>query len=76
MTNREIAEAFFVSLRTVETHLTHVHQKLEVQTRDAAAGRPIHQRNCGASPRLAVGRELVVDSVAAYAAKAPARIDG
>jgi DNA-binding CsgD family transcriptional regulator len=33
MANREIAEAFFVSLRTVETHLTHVYQKLGIQTR-------------------------------------------
>jgi DNA-binding CsgD family transcriptional regulator len=31
--NREIAEALFVSLRTVETHLTHAYQKLEIGSR-------------------------------------------
>jgi DNA-binding CsgD family transcriptional regulator len=34
-TNREIAQALFVSLRTVETHLTHVYQKLDIQSRSA-----------------------------------------
>lgn len=38
MTNREIAEAFFVSLRTVETHLTHAYQKLGIQARGQRAG--------------------------------------
>ena len=34
-TNREIAQALFVGLRTVETHLTHAYQKLEIASRDA-----------------------------------------
>jgi DNA-binding CsgD family transcriptional regulator len=32
-TNREVAQALFVSLRTVETHLTHVYQKLDLSSR-------------------------------------------
>jgi DNA-binding CsgD family transcriptional regulator len=38
MTNRAIAEALFVTLRTVETHLTHAYSKLGVESRDALAG--------------------------------------
>jgi DNA-binding CsgD family transcriptional regulator len=37
MSNREIAEALFVSLRTVETHLTHAYQKLEIGSRGMLA---------------------------------------
>ncbi|MFL5892804.1 MAG: helix-turn-helix transcriptional regulator [Solirubrobacterales bacterium] len=32
-TNRAIAQQLFVSLRTVETHLTHVYQKLDISSR-------------------------------------------
>jgi DNA-binding CsgD family transcriptional regulator len=37
LTNRQIAEALFVSLRTVETHLTHAYQKLDIGSRDELA---------------------------------------
>ena len=33
LTNAEIAERLFVSIRTVETHRAHIHQKLNVHTR-------------------------------------------
>jgi DNA-binding NarL/FixJ family response regulator len=33
MTNREIAQALFVTQRTVETHLTHTYQKLDISSR-------------------------------------------
>ena len=33
MTNAEIAEQLFVSVRTVETHRSHIHQKLGVRSR-------------------------------------------
>ena len=34
MTNREIAQALFVAVRTVETHLTHAYRKLDIDSRD------------------------------------------
>ena len=42
MSNRDIAQALFVTVRTVEVHLTHAYQKLAITSRDelAAALRP------------------------------------
>jgi DNA-binding CsgD family transcriptional regulator len=34
LTNREIAQALFVTLRTIETHLGHAYQKLDIQSRE------------------------------------------
>jgi DNA-binding NarL/FixJ family response regulator len=34
MTNRDIAQALFVTVRTVEVHLTHCYQKLGISSRD------------------------------------------
>jgi DNA-binding NarL/FixJ family response regulator len=36
--NREIAQALFVTLRTVETHLTHAYSKLGIECREQLAG--------------------------------------
>ena len=37
MTNREIAQALFVTLRTVEIHLTHTYAKLAIGARHELA---------------------------------------
>jgi DNA-binding CsgD family transcriptional regulator len=37
-TNREIAQALFVTMKTVETHLSHVYRKLGIQARSQLAG--------------------------------------
>ena len=34
MTNRQIAQAQFVTTRTIEVHLTHAYQKLNVTSRE------------------------------------------
>ena len=38
LTNREIAQAFFVTARTVEGHLTQVFRKLDLSAREELAG--------------------------------------
>jgi DNA-binding CsgD family transcriptional regulator len=37
MSNRDIAQALFVTQRTVETHLTHAFRKLSIGSRDQLA---------------------------------------
>ena len=34
MTNRQIAQAQFVTTRTIEVHLTHAYQKLDITSRE------------------------------------------
>jgi DNA-binding CsgD family transcriptional regulator len=38
LTNREIAERLYVTIKTVETHLMAVYRKLGIRTRDQLAG--------------------------------------
>lgn len=38
MTNREIAQALFVTLRTVQVHLTHTYRKLDIASREELPG--------------------------------------
>ena len=38
MTNREIAQGLFVTAKTVETHLRHVYQKLDISKRTELPG--------------------------------------
>ena len=40
-TNREIAEALFVTPATVKTHLAHIYAKLEVKGRQQALARAV-----------------------------------
>ena len=47
MANREIAESLFVTVRTVEFHLSHSYRKLGIDSRGklaAALGQPIRTR--------------------------------
>ena len=37
-TNREIAEALFITTKTVETHLRHAYAKLDISSRRELAG--------------------------------------
>ena len=39
-TNRQIAEALFVTIKTVETHLAAVYRKLDISSRDELADLP------------------------------------
>jgi DNA-binding CsgD family transcriptional regulator len=52
-TNREIADTLFMSVHTVEAHLTRLYRALEVHTRTELA-RLVHE---GTDPRLAVAQE-------------------
>jgi DNA-binding NarL/FixJ family response regulator len=55
LSNREIAQALFVTIRTVEMHLTHGYQKLEISSRtelpDVVGTRPSRTGELGRSLR-------------------------
>lgn len=42
--NKEIAKELFISVPTVETHLSHIYQKLGVKTRTEAAFRALRKK--------------------------------
>jgi DNA-binding CsgD family transcriptional regulator len=47
-TNRHIAQSLFLTLRTVETHLTHAYRKLDIGSRAELAG--ALERQAGGEP--------------------------
>ena len=47
-TNKEIGEALFLSVRTVESHRAHIQQKLRLQTRAELVAYALEQRMIGA----------------------------
>jgi DNA-binding NarL/FixJ family response regulator len=50
-TNREIAAELFLSVRTVDRHVSRIFDKLGVNSRAAAAGRYEHARAIDHPPR-------------------------
>ena len=68
-TNHEVAQALFVSEKTVEANLTRIYRKLDVRSRSALAAR-IREReagkspqNCRASPDASSSARLVASAV-------------
>jgi len=51
LTNREIAQALFVTARTVETHLTHAYPKLGIVSREDLGAALAGDRRRGAGVR-------------------------
>jgi DNA-binding CsgD family transcriptional regulator len=49
LTNREVAQALFVSEKTVETHLGRVYRKLDIKSRHALPG-ALADRQAAAEP--------------------------
>jgi DNA-binding CsgD family transcriptional regulator len=45
MTNREIAQALFITMNTVATHLSHVYQKLDITSRNDLTRAPAESRS-------------------------------
>ncbi len=53
MSNKAIAQALFVTVDTVETHLRHAYRKLGIHSRSQLAGRLDHEGGTG-SPSLSM----------------------
>jgi DNA-binding CsgD family transcriptional regulator len=50
MSNREIAQALFITMRTVTTHLGHAYQKLDITGREQLARALAAQKTTNATP--------------------------
>jgi DNA-binding CsgD family transcriptional regulator len=55
LTNRQIAERLFVTIKTVETHLMAVYRKLGISTRDQLAGALLASSRSPAEPAIPHG---------------------
>jgi len=51
LTNKQIAQALFVTMRTVTTHLTHIYTKLDISSRNELPGKLRHADETVAGPR-------------------------
>ena len=49
-TNRQIAQSLFLTMRTVETHLTHAYRKLDIDSRAELAGALGREAGAEATP--------------------------
>ena len=56
LTNKQIAQALFVTMRTVTTHLTHIYTKLAISSRNELPPKLAHADTTIARPRATIRR--------------------